>query len=300
MASSAVLISVIIPTRHRNETLARCLDCLTPGTQQLPSELYEVIVTDDGSNSTAEEMMRTRYPWAQWVGGPRHGPSANRNFGAAQGNGKWLAFVDDDCVPSSDWLQAFHAEIRPGVNVYEGKTTSVGGINSPLEQAPVNEHGGRLWSCNMMLSSSLFKTLGGFDEDFPHAHMEDVDFRERILGLNETIHFCPAAIVDHPARKVVLGLKAAPTHESEFMFYYKSGHTKPYLQQHLYRVLRARLSALSHFRPSRASLTYALAIVPELTYVLKHGGAWQRKYRELYRDYKSPYTPGLFERVGQR
>ncbi|MHC5729635.1 MAG: glycosyltransferase family 2 protein, partial [Nostoc sp.] len=68
------LFSVIIPTYHRNDLLAKCLDCLAPGVQTLSAEQYEVIVTDDGSQTTAEEMIRQQYPWAKWVAGPRKGP----------------------------------------------------------------------------------------------------------------------------------------------------------------------------------------------------------------------------------
>ena len=59
---SEVPVSVIVPTCHRNDVLAKCLDCLAPGVQTLPSDQYEVIVTDDGSQDTAEQMIHQRYP----------------------------------------------------------------------------------------------------------------------------------------------------------------------------------------------------------------------------------------------
>lgn len=93
------MISVIIPTCDRNEQLAKCLDCLAPGVQTLPAEQYEVIVTDDGSDLTAEQMILERYLWARWVAGPRIGPAANRNNGVQYARGEWLAFTDDDCLP---------------------------------------------------------------------------------------------------------------------------------------------------------------------------------------------------------
>src|SRR5579862_6697110 len=48
LASSAAtpVISVVIPTRHRNDLLSRCLDCLAPGAQTLSAGQYEVIVSD--------------------------------------------------------------------------------------------------------------------------------------------------------------------------------------------------------------------------------------------------------------
>jgi len=44
--TNTLKISVIIPTCHRNDLLAKCLDCLAPGVQTLPPEQYKVIVTE--------------------------------------------------------------------------------------------------------------------------------------------------------------------------------------------------------------------------------------------------------------
>jgi len=94
-----LLISVIIPTCHRNEDLSLCLDALRPDNQKSLFNPYEVIVNDDGSKSTAEELIRAKYAWARWVAGPRRGPAANRNAGARNARGAWVLFLDDDCIP---------------------------------------------------------------------------------------------------------------------------------------------------------------------------------------------------------
>jgi glycosyltransferase involved in cell wall biosynthesis len=130
------LFSVIIPTYHRNDSLAKCLDCLKPGVQTLPVEQYEVIVTDDGFETTAEEMIKNHYPWAKWVAGKGKGPATNRNNGAKYAQGEWLVFTDDDCLPSEEWLSAFSSAIVSHIFVYEGKTTCKTGIHSPLEHSP--------------------------------------------------------------------------------------------------------------------------------------------------------------------
>ena len=49
--STPKLISVVIPTRDRNETLARCLDRLAPCAQSLSHDLYEVVVSDDSAHA---------------------------------------------------------------------------------------------------------------------------------------------------------------------------------------------------------------------------------------------------------
>jgi len=201
-ADTAPRLSVVIPTCHRNDLLSICLEHLEPGRQTLEPSNYEVIITDDGSDSTAERMVRDRFGWARWVPGPRRGPAANRNQGALAARGEWLVFCDDDCLPSKELLEAYRdaADEFPGSRVLEGKTTVDRPKTHPLEHAPINESGGYLWSCNFAVEKSLFRSLGGFDERFLHAAMEDVDLHFRIRKLGLQVPFVPAAAVIHPWR----------------------------------------------------------------------------------------------------
>lgn len=197
-----MLLSVIIPTCHRNDLLALCLDRLAPGTQTLAIDNYEVIVTDDGTNSTAEEMIRSRYPWATWAAGPGKGPASNRNHGATLAGGEWLVFTDDDCIPEAEFLDSYWQAASEGdVLVLEGMTSSYGVRERVDVECPINESGGCLWSCNMAIRKDLFFKLNGFDTAFPGAAMEDVDFRTRVIKSGESIKFVPKALVRHPWRE---------------------------------------------------------------------------------------------------
>ena len=113
-------ISVIIPTCRRNQDLSLCLGALRPDHQK-SAFTYEVIVTDDGSKSTAEELIRVKYAWARWVAGPRRGPAANRNAGARNARGAWVLFLDDDCIPVPGWVDAYATAIHnfPENRVFE-------------------------------------------------------------------------------------------------------------------------------------------------------------------------------------
>jgi len=196
-----MFISVIIPTCHRNDLLAKCLDCLAPGKQTLGMEHYEVIVSDDGSKSTAQELIKQNYPWARWVAGHKRGPAANRNHGAKAARGEWLVFTDDDCLPDAGFLSGYWSAAKMGgAPVLEGKT-SPSGVRTRVDmECPANETGGYLWSCNMAVKKNLFFELDGLDENFPGPAMEDVDFRTRLNKAGRTIHFVPAALVLHPWR----------------------------------------------------------------------------------------------------
>lgn len=196
-------ISVIIPTYHRNELLAKCLDCLAPGVQALPAQQYEVIVTDDGSKTTAEEIIRARYPWVKWVAGPRKGPGANRNNGAQYAQGEWLAFTDDDCLPEPNWLSAFAEASTGEALALEGAIHPSGDLNQDLGECPVNVTGGTFLSANIAVERSLFEEIGGFDPNYPLALHEDTDLKLRLSPLT-TITFVPEACIFHPVRFIPL------------------------------------------------------------------------------------------------
>ena len=219
--------SVVIPTCRRNESLARCLDLLSHGAQTFPAGEYEVIVSDDGPpEGNARSLVEGRYPDVRWVQGPRLGPAANRNFGASHARAGWLVFTDDDCLPQPGWLAAFAGRLDAdpeGCRVLEGLTASGVEVIGPFEQAPVNLHGGLLWSCNFAIERTLFERMGGFDAGFPYPHLEDVDLRLRLDDAGERYVFVPEACVIHPPRPVGGALSWVRGQESSFYLARKRG-----------------------------------------------------------------------------
>jgi GT2 family glycosyltransferase len=217
-----VIFSVIIPTYHRNDLLAKCLDCLAPGVQTLPVEQYEVIITDDGFQSTAEEMIRQQYPWAKWVAGPCRGSAANRNNGVkyAYAQSQWLAFTDDDCLPDPGWLSAFAESTNGSAKALEGAIYPLGNLDQDLAECPVNMTGGCFWSANIAVQKALFEIIGGFDANYPIAAHEDQDLKLRLDTITN-ITFVPNAYVLHPVR--LLSLKQAinriPKYSRAFAYY---------------------------------------------------------------------------------
>ncbi|MBD0262266.1 MAG: glycosyltransferase [Tolypothrix sp. Co-bin9] len=193
------MISVIIPTYHRNDLLAQCLDLLAPGVQTFPADKYQVIVSDDGYKTTAEEMIRERYPWVKWFAGPRKGPASNRNNGAKYAQGEWLAFTDDDCLPSPNWLSNYAEAFKGESLALEGAIHPLGDHNQDLSECPINLTGGCFWSANIAVKRSLFEEIGGFDSNYSLALGEDVDLQQRLSAFTK-ISFVPNARVDHPVR----------------------------------------------------------------------------------------------------
>ena len=212
--------SVIVPTCDRNALLTKCLSRLAPEIQSLPAEEYEVVVTDDGRGVTAESLVAEQHPWARWVAGPRKGPAANRNNGARHAAGEWLAFIDDDCIPDARWLRAYKAALsaHPAASVLEGRTYVDQPRATLADVSPVNETGGHLWSCNFAVRADTFNLLGGFDERFPYAAMEDVDLCLRLTRAGHSFPFVRGAAVCHPWRARGGWAKLKQHQESTFIY----------------------------------------------------------------------------------
>jgi GT2 family glycosyltransferase len=201
--TSLPFLSVIIPTCHRNDLLAQCLLCIQASQ---PKELLndiEVIVTDDGKQMNAKEMIKKTYPGVFWSEGPHQGPAANRNSGARQAKGQWLVLVDDDCLPEPGWLGAIAASAQTNAfDVIEGKTIAPDRADNPFKYYVENLTGGSFWSCNLAIRRDVFESLGGFDQDFLEAGGEDMELAYRIQSAKLRTIFLTEAVVIHPARKV--------------------------------------------------------------------------------------------------
>ncbi len=256
--------SVVIPTYHRNDLLAKCLDRLAPNVQTLAADQYEVIVSDDGHESTAEDMIQQNYPWAKWVAGSRKGPAANRNNGAKYSQGEWIAFTDDDCLPDVQWLAAYDEAIANNKHylVFEGRTYVDRPRKSLAETSPINESGGYLWSCNFSIQRHLFESLGGFDERFPYAAMEDVDLRLRLAKSGHKFQFTKPASVCHPWRDRG-GWKKLKQHQRSTLIYLSihpdessNINSGSYLRMALYGMLKSTMPEIFKLNINGASQAF--------------------------------------------
>lgn len=205
MVKTNPTLSIIIPTYQRIQELCQCLNGLSTHFDSEASLTIaislEVIVSDDDRDPQLSALLQQRYPWCRYTLGPACGPAANRNHGALQASADWLVFTDDDCLPQPGWIEAFAQHIDR-CDVLEGRTTSAGHRTRLDQECPINDTGGYLWSCNFAIRRALFLQLGGFNEHFPVAAMEDVELNKRINKLGVRRMFLPAAHVKHPWRKI--------------------------------------------------------------------------------------------------
>jgi GT2 family glycosyltransferase len=184
-------ISVVVPTCGRPRELARCLQAIR--------DADEIVVTSDDGLEPPSGFFDTNK--ICWVKGPARGPAANRNYGARVATGDWIAFIDDDCVADDGWLAALRSA-ADGADVVEGKTVCPDKTGHFLEDVVENLSGGEFWSCNLAIRRLAFEQLGGFDERFPIAGGEDLEFRSRIRKAGLRCRFEPGMQVYHFVRRL--------------------------------------------------------------------------------------------------
>jgi GT2 family glycosyltransferase len=196
-------LSVVVATCDRPAVLSRTLEALTPDFQQVAPDVFEVIVADDSQDESTRTVVEERFPQAVYVKGPGRGPASNRNRGAAEAKGEWLAFIDDDCQPAGGWARALLQQAdEPGIDVVEGRIFVPDKMDSPFRRHVENLTGGNFWSGNLAVRRATFARLGRFDEEFLEAGGEDLEFGERIRRSGVRTAFCPAATVIHPSHVV--------------------------------------------------------------------------------------------------
>ncbi|HEX6788609.1 MAG TPA: glycosyltransferase [Gaiellaceae bacterium] len=116
------MISVVIPTLGRRDSLLRALDALAQ--QDIPSTEYEVVVSVDGDDATAQALGSYSAPFTlHVVGGARSGRAAACNAGIDRATGDVLVILDDDMEPAPACLRT-HREHHAG----EEKVCVMGGV----------------------------------------------------------------------------------------------------------------------------------------------------------------------------
>ncbi|MBN1317551.1 MAG: glycosyltransferase family 2 protein, partial [Anaerolineales bacterium] len=209
-----IIVSVIIPSYNRQDSLLRALDGLK--TQTFPPDKFEVIVVVDGSTDGTVEMLRNyQAPYSlNVIEQTNQGSSKSRNNGVAQAQGKILFFQDNDLEATPPLLDV-HIKTH-------GDSTDRVVIGYSLPVIPDqtdwlhSEH--RLWwynffyrkrqpgfrycfrdlaGCNFSIGKELFNRVGGFDSELTDFCHEDIELGLRLLKTGARFIFAPEALGYH-------------------------------------------------------------------------------------------------------
>jgi len=208
-----MLISLIICTRNRSSSLRRCLEyikCLeSPGD-------WELVVVNNGSSDDTAELLksfREEVPFrVVMVEEPKSGLGRARNAGIAATTGEILAFTDDDCYVSPDFLKQIVEVFKNDKVGYMGGRVllydagdSPETIRTETEIRLIEPHSfiraGELHGANMAVRKSLVAKIGAFDPQFGAGAQfpsgEDVDFQARASASGATGIYHPGPLVWH-------------------------------------------------------------------------------------------------------
>jgi len=146
-----------------------------------------------------------------------------------------------------------------------------------MVNAPLNETGGYLWSCNFMIRRDVFEQFR-FDEDYPMPAGEDVDFRQRLIQAGLKFPFVREALVVHPPRRQRFGVAQARLHESAFIAWHKARTQPPSWIKYILRLGKHRTINILKFRPSLDSGIAVVSVAVEIAAIVCFYPKWKRRH----------------------
>lgn len=202
--------SVIIPTYNSIATLIPLLESLKK--QTLPD--FEVILVDDNSTDGTENAVG-QYDIHYHRMSQRGGPAAARNYGAKLARAEWLVFTDADTLFADDTLERIDRALQEGtmdalVGTYAGKPANTGfmprykalweavAIDGVLTAHDEKYVPYTAWAPRPgVVRKEVFERLGGFNESFHGADLEDIDLGYRMAAAGYRNYFVPDIRIQH-------------------------------------------------------------------------------------------------------
>ena len=206
-------VSVIVPVYNGGPKFRQCLLALTDA---LPAPLEIIVVADgdtDGSRNAAEAagFRVIRLPTCG-------GPAAARNVGARQARGDILFFVDGDVLLTTRCVGQV-AEVfqrKPDLAALFGSYDDEPSETNFLSQyknllhhyvhQTANRDGSTFWSGCGAIRREVFLALGGFDEAYRRASIEDIELGYRLKRAGYRIESLKSLQVKHLKRWGVISL----------------------------------------------------------------------------------------------
>ncbi len=207
--ASPTMVSVIVPTHERPNLLARLLQSLQA--QTWPIDRFEIIVvhnyTDDGTDRVVAEIASTSPVSITYHRVDFSSPGPSRQFGAERSRGTVLAFIDDDCEATADWIRAGVAALGDGAGLAQGRTLPHPGQPRRLLERTISVTGETPYfeTCNIFYRTEAFHAVGGFPPEFRErfgAEDTALGWATKRAGFHTA--FAPNALVYHEVFAVSL------------------------------------------------------------------------------------------------
>jgi GT2 family glycosyltransferase/glycosyltransferase involved in cell wall biosynthesis len=218
-AGRAPRTSVIVPTWNGEAVLRDCLVSISKLEQ--PPGGFELIVVDNGSSDGTELLLRREFPWARRVRSETNlGFARGCNLGMAAARGEYLVLLNNDTLPSPDWLRLLVERADEGVGgavackiVYAADRALINNAGSELDPRsdwPARDRGinevdqgqydaiapSAFCGAAVLLKRDMLDDIGVFDEHF-FMYWEDADLSWRANLKGWKVDFAPEAVVAH-------------------------------------------------------------------------------------------------------
>lgn len=310
--------SVVVATKDRPQSLARCLALLSR--QTLP--VSDIVVVDNGSMGRETERV-VADAGSRYMAQTRGGLSAARNRGAAEASGDIVAYLDDDCEPEPGWLEAIVDGFGdPEVQVVTGRILPLevaneaqemyeylGGFDVGPEPRSVDKgsphwfeivnFGGIGLGGNMAVRREVFAIWPGFRESLGlgaalHGAEEQHAFFS-VVRRGGRIRYEPSAVVRHPLPSTWAEVRRRHLRDLERVAGYCS---LLFVEEPEYRVRVARYVLGGLFRRPRrwrhrpTRETPSLLTAGDLARTAAHGLGMARSVRQDERERREIATPG--------
>ncbi len=223
-------VTVVIATRNRPESLARCLRAVLASDH--PALSVVVVDNDPPDELTRDAVAAAGSPRVRYVREPRRGASVGRNRGLAEARTEIVAFTDDDTEVDPAWASriagAFAAD--PELACVSGPVLAAR-LGSPEERAadvalawnkgftprrftlaeppadsPIFPFAPGLFGigANLAVRAGAARAVGGFDEAMgpgtPTHGGEDCEFLVRMILAGNVLGYAPGAYLWHHHR----------------------------------------------------------------------------------------------------
>jgi GT2 family glycosyltransferase len=194
---------VVCATYRRPQAVVRLLAALDKQDLDVP---FEVVLSDDGSGSDAVKTLRAAVagcavPVRLLEHAANRGAASARNDAVQAARAPILAFTDDDCQPSAQWLSA-------GLEALTPESVVVGRVQpdpaqedrtGPFSRSLRVDDARFFQTANVFYRRMDVLAVGGFDPALVHGG-EDTDLGLRISELGRKVRFAPEALVLHDVR----------------------------------------------------------------------------------------------------
>jgi glycosyltransferase involved in cell wall biosynthesis len=182
-------LSIVIPTYNEKENIQNILKVLNH--QTAARKDYEIIVVDGGSKDGTRDLA-TKFGADRVIMQKGEGIAGAKNDGANVANGRILATMDADVIPTETWIEKLLTRFQ------SEKIVGLAGVSTSIEQDSTSRLSLSLLAAWARLCAAVgrpllsgqgsairldvFKRIGGFKPEFNMIHDVEIGMRARKYG----------------------------------------------------------------------------------------------------------------------